>query len=260
MSVHVCDLCGGSGTPLSVFEEAHVCNDCGFIFVPVRRTPEAIADDWETVYLSGGYDPQWPGVQARLFYVAEWLDNRFGLESKTVLDIGAGDGTFMGFLDPLGATCAGIEPSAKNTVKWDEDWIALTGPWEQFTDFGKVDVCTINWTLENCGDPVGMLKFAAEHADLVSVATGSRILVPFKKPYSHYISDKEIPDLHAFRWSRNSLAFAMFRAGLQVVEVNDFPDRDEMIVVGRKMSGPRPETDDPTEIQEYFRLWKNLFP
>jgi len=251
-----CDLCGADGEPLRVFPDASVCNECGFVYVPVRRSPEEIADDWETIYLSGGYDPQWPGVKARLFYVAEWLDAHFDLEGKTLLDIGAGDGTFLDFSAYCDADVSGIEPSQQNIDKWTEGR-AYHGPWEA-VDPRHHDFCTINWTLENCGNPVGMLKFAAEHADYVSVATGSRILVPFKKQLSKYLG-KEKPDLHAFRWSRQSLAFAMWRAGLQVIEENDWFDRDEMILVGRKIPGERPESDNPAEIQEYFRLWKNLW-
>jgi len=255
----LCDLCGSAAKPLEVFPAANVCDDCGFVYVPKRRTPEEIADDWETIYLSGGYDPQWPGVQARLFYVSEWLDAKFGLEDAKVLDIGAGDGSFLGFCALMGADCAGIEPSAKNVEKWALSWASEIGPWETAKPTKRYDFCTINWTLENCGDPIGMLKFAAEHADVVSVATGSRILVPFKKPMKSYFGPNN-PDLHAFRWSRKSLEFAMWRAGLTVIEENDYVERDEMILVGRKLPlTRRPETDDPEEVQAYFDLWQKLF-
>jgi len=255
----ICDLCAGEGAPLNVFPDAHVCKQCGFVFVPERRDPEEIADDWAQIYQSGGYDPLWPGVQARLFYVSEWLDSNIGLSGKRVLDIGAGDGSFMSFCDDLDATCTGIEPSPDNIDKWRLPWTYHLGPWETADELPAVfDIATINWTLENCGDPIGMLRFAASRADYVVVSTGSRILVPFKKPMRHYFG-KEKPDLHAFRFSRNSLARAMWRAGLAVEHENDWMDRDEMILVGRKTLSDQPKKDDFQEVQDFFAKWQKLW-
>jgi hypothetical protein len=257
----ICDLCGGAGEPLRVFESACVCSDCGFVFVPKRRSPEEIANDWSTVY-EDGYDPQWPGVQARLFYVAEWLHRKIVLENSRILDIGAGDGSFLWFCDDNKSACAGIEPYKKNILGWDPEWACHNGPWETCDWLPKFDVCTMNWTLENCGDPVGMLKYAGDMADTVVVSTGSRILVPYKKPLSSYLGPHN-PDLHAFRWSRNSLARAMWKAGLEVVEENDWNERDEMILVGRKGDKEPmlpPERDSPEAVQSFFDSWGMMFP
>lgn len=247
-----CILCGGGGTPLKQRPAIHICNDCGFLHVPERRSAREIADDWADIYKRKAYDPNWPGVQARLFYVSEFLNP----QDRTVLDIGAGNGSFLGFCKDAGAECIAIEPWEQNTLGWE--WKTHVGPWETAPRF-EADIATMTWTLENCGNPIGMLKYAARCATTVVVATGSRINVPFKKPLNEYLG-KESPDLHAWRWSRLSLERAMFLAGLEVVDENDWQSRDEMILVARRGGSKAPVTENPKTIQKFFDEWERLWP
>ncbi len=92
-----CDLCGS--TDYTVLEVARkyigdneppvVCNNCGFCYVRTRRPAKEIAEDWNNIF-GEGYTSEWPGVKARLFYVAEFFDQHYGWKGKKVLDIGAG--------------------------------------------------------------------------------------------------------------------------------------------------------------------------
>jgi len=190
--------------------------------------------------------------------VAEWLDQNIGLAGKSLLDIGAGKGQFLIQAKRRGAHVLGIEPSGGAGDHIIQASIEdFDGPAEQF------DIVTINWTLENCGDCMAMLRFAREHCKpdgWVVVATGSRILVPFKKPLSKYLN-KDIPaDLHCFRWSVNSLGSAMERAGISFLRTNPFEECDWLVMRGQPSSeepieGPG---DTPNEVLAYFATWERI--
>lgn len=260
--IYPCDLCG-STVRTEIEPGICACMKCGFVYTPERRSPAEIAAAWTDVYRSGAYDPNWPGVRARLFYVAEWLDQNIGLEGKTVLDIGAGTGFFLQQVGDRGAKATGLEPDLGNVQKIKSDGgVVLHGAIEDYpAGVGKFDIVTINWTLENCGNCIAMLQFAKDAlkpGGYVVVATGSRIMVPYKKPYSAYFG-KISPDLHCFRWSLYSLKRAMLKAGLMPVAYNDCAERDEMIV----LSSHRPDdhvptvaADDPQKVIDFFRSWK----
>ena len=264
-----CDLCGSSDrTRLPQDLRIAVCMSCGFVYVPERRTSAEIAEAWGAVY-GADYNPEWPGVKARLYYVAEWIDRHIGLNGKTLLDIGAGQGQFLRLARERGAIVQGLEPSYDNmmicVVGVGHGLNTMTlGTVERAGPILPVDIVTINWTLENCGDCIAMLEYAAEHltpGGSVVVATGSRILVPFKKPLSSYLNPKLPADLHCFRWSAASLTRALGETGLGVIIMNDFLQRDELVVVA---SPERPREfivlDDPAAVLRHFAEWARLFP
>lgn len=260
-----CDLCSCSaGTEIE--PGILVCSGCGFVFVPERRSPEAIAADWTNVYRSGAYDPNWPGVKARLYYVAEWLDQHIGLEGKTLLDIGAGTGFFLDEVSIRGATPVGLEPDAANAcVIRSRNIHCFGGSIETVPNPGQYDIVTMLWTLENCGDCLAMLKYAKEAlapGGRVVVATGSRILVPFKKPYSSYFG-KLNHDLHCFRWHLWSLSEALWKAGLMFGAVNDYEQNDVLLVTAEKQRNGmfvEPAQPSPQAIVSFFRSWKEQWP
>lgn len=159
---HNCDLCEEDNPEyLDMVPGAAVCGNCGFVYVPYRRSPEAIAKAWDDVW-GEGYTSAWPMVKARLTYVAEWIDQNIGLEGKSVLDIGAGEGAFGAIALECGAYVMGIEPSHKNCVKLDTVGIPyLEGTLEDAEGSSLwFDIVTILWTLENCGDCIDFLKRA----------------------------------------------------------------------------------------------------
>lgn len=260
---HPCDLCGS--TDFTVLRQgAVVCSRCGFVYVPNRRSPAEIAKAWDDIWGPESYTSAWPAVKARLTYVAEHLDQTIGLPGKTLLDIGAGEGTFLEYANLLGATCLGLEPDPKNCQKIGDAGLSyFQGTIEDFQPDRQFDIVTLNWTLENTGDCIGVLKKARsllEDGGHICVATGSRILVPFKKPFSSYFSDNP-PDLHCFRFSVDTLhnAFALLNMS---ASFNDFMSNDWLVAVAKNCDvGSVPLAgSNPNEVLGFFDAWEKQWP
>ena len=266
-----CDLCGSNDA--AEIPEAqhytgghpiHVCRGCGFVYVRRRRSASAIAASWSDDLFGTKYTARIPAIIARLTFVAEMIRKEVGLERRSVCDIGAGEGTFLDLVRGMGAQVFGIEPSAANgklmaglgiehftgTI---EDY-AATGPTRRF------DLATILWTLENCQSCLGMLKAARALLTAdghIVVATGSRILVPFKKPL-HYYLGPNAPDTHAFRFSANALRRALAVAGFEVKQVNRYVDHDVLCMIAAPARAPSAEplpADSPAAVLDFFRRW-----
>lgn len=268
---HSCDLCGSDDA--AEIPEArqytgghpiHVCRECGFVYVRRRRSASAIAKSWSDDLFGTAYTARIPAIVARLTFVAETIRQQIGLEGKSVCDIGAGEGTFLDMVRAMRADGFGIEPSPANGRLMQRLGIAhFSGTIEEYAargDTRRFDVATILWTLENCQSCLGMLKAAREllkpggHA---VVATGSRILVPFKKPLHYYLGDNA-PDTHAFRFSANTLARALCLTGFTVTHVNRYIDHDVLCMIASPAEAATPErlpADDPGAVLDFFRRW-----
>lgn len=273
MTEHDCDLCGSNDfTPIEVArpyigdnEPPVVCMGCGFVYVRERRTSTEVAKSWDDIW-GEGYTSEWPAVKARLFYVAEWLDQTIGLKGKSLFDIGAGEGTFLKMARERGALSHGIEPCRENFDKLHKlGFIVSNSTIEQFAARPDYDFVTILWTLENCADCIGMLKRARELLKpdgVVVVATGSRILVPFKKPLSMYFS-KNPADTHCFRFSENSLIRAGNCGGIHAEETNFCDDSDWLVMrfeQGIEDANYEWLYDDPQKVLDFFQSWSEQFP
>ncbi len=162
-----------------------------------------------------------------------------------------------------GANVFGIEPSATNCASMRSrgiDCFAGTiEEWAARDERQTFDVVAILWTLENCQDCRAMLRAASELAGpdgSVVVATGSRILVPFKKPLGMYLSDKPA-DAHAFRFSANTLEGALAVSGLEAAYLNRYLDHDVLLAIGRATGGEAPSWhgDDYLAVWSFFERW-----
>lgn len=265
-----CDLCGShDAAKLPQAERfgsggVYVCMGCGFVHVKQRRSSEEIAASWDAIY-GEGYTAMWPAVFARLSYVTEWYEQSYGWAGKSVLEIGAGEGRFLEMVRDRGAHPVGLDPSAANCAKIRaKDIFAHHGTAEQCGTVGTFDVVAILWTLENCQDCIRMLEIARDNlADggHVLVATGSRILVPFKKPLSSYFSQNPA-DTHCFRWSRTTLLNAMVIANLDPIQVNDDVHCDWLVEVATKQSIATKglAVDDWRAVLAYFAEWEGCWP
>jgi len=269
-----CDLCGSADyTILEVArkyigdnEPPVVCDNCGFLYIRTRRPAKEIAEDWNNIF-GKGYTSEWPGVKARLFYVAEFFDQRYGWRGKKVLDIGAGEGTFLKFLQQRDAWVSGLDPSVENCTKIEDLGArAYCQTVEDPIPEEKFDVVTILWTLENCQDCMRMLRFARECLKPnghIMVATGSRILVPYKKRLSQYFSANPA-DTHCFRWSRASLDHALRKAEFLHSASNDYPQNDCLLQIFTPDNAPHSSgiapVDDPMEVVSFFDKWDREFP
>ncbi len=278
-----CDVCGSADAAdiecLSRYtggEPIHVCKNCGCVYLRSRRSYQEIADSWsddlfstaETSGSSSVYTAVRPAIRARLIHILETVDQEVGLEGKALCDIGAGEGVFLDYAKQLKGDVElfGIEPSSANCSTLDELGIPnFNGTIEEYAASDQVrlnhfDVVTIQWTLECSNDCKRMLAAAWEilkPGAHVVIGTGSRILVPFRKPLQFYVANGP-QDTHSLRFSPNSLSNLLRLTGFEPVFVNRYIDNDVLCMIGRKTEIPdnvELETDDYREIISFFERW-----
>ena len=97
---------------------------------------------------------------------------------------------------------------------------------------------------------------------MLIVATGSRILVPYKKPLSAYFGHNP-PDTHCFRFSARSLSRALELAGFNHIVFNQYHECDWLVALAKTTKHPDTvyaSKDDPVEVLNYFERWGKEFP
>ena len=279
LTEYPCDVCGGdAAAEIEVARHytgdrpLHVCKNCGFVYVRLRRDLADITGAWAKyvfgdTFEDGKYTARIPAVKARHIYVAEFIDTTVGLRDKSLCDIGAGEGVFLQMLTKdYGARPFGVEPSAENCEAMRAAGIAcFHGMIEDYLAApecrsGGFDLASIVWALENTGSCRGMMAGARRllrTGGQLTVATSSRILVPFKKPM-HYFLNPLAPDLHPFFFSANALRNLFAAAGFAVRHVNRYIDTDYLVMAGEALERPEaapPAKDDWREVVDFFRRW-----
>ena len=269
-----CDLCGATeSVEVPHSREYHqgqpidICWNCGFVYVKRRRSAERIAEVWSDDIFGHAYTSAIPAVAARLTYVAEFVQAAVGLSGRSLLEVGAGEGRFLNLVrERYGADVFGVEPSRANGARLSADGIEhFTGTIEQYATTGAsaarpADLVAILWTLENCQDCRAMLDGAyraLKPGGHVVVATGSRILVPFKKPLHTYFGHLSA-DTHAFRFSAKTLIGLLAVSGFEMVQTNRYIDNDVLCVVARRADRPAPlpwSGDRPLDVYTFFERW-----
>ncbi len=277
---HACDLCGFKEATLLPHcleytnnEAINICNTCGFVYVPRRRSFSDIAKAWsEEIYSTTCteevYTARIPAIKARQVFVAEFIDTTIGLKGKSVCDIGAGEGQFLEIIrkDEYGAKVFGIEPSSKNCQLLTKNGISnFLGTIEDHAAHktfapGTFDIVTIMWTMENscsCRDMMNIAHKLLKKGGHIVVSTGSRILVPFKKTLTEYIGNAG-QDTHAFRFSAKTLKGLMKISNFEVAHENRWRDHDVLCVIGRKSDknlGSAFEGDRYLDVYKFFERW-----
>lgn len=270
-----CDLCGSSNAVEVPYarlytndQPVHICRDCGFVYVKYRRPSDVIAEAWSSELYGDLYTARIPAVKARLTYVADFADVEIRLADKTVVDIGAGEGVFLKMVrDEYGASVFGIEPSDTNCDDMRSVGIdCFAGTIEGYAasnDRREADVVTIMWTLEacySCRDMLGAAHAILKEDGVILIATGSRILVPFKKTLRDYLELEEgrHADTHPFRFSVNTLKGMLAVNGFEPIKVNRHMDSEYLCVIARK----RPigeeipwKGDDFMQVHDFFERW-----
>jgi hypothetical protein len=124
---------------------------------------------------------------------------------------------------------------------------------------GAFDLVTMMWTVEACSSCVAMMQ--ASHRMLkpggrVCVVTGSRILVPFKKPLDYYLGPTPA-DAHCFRFSANTLVGLFAVSGFECATVNEYIDNDLLCMIGVKSDKSSIPwiKDDPDAVADFFERW-----
>lgn len=273
--INDCDLCGsGDAAEIEVArhytggQPLHVCKDCGFVYVRRRRSARRIAEVWSDEIYGEGYTARIPAVKARQVYVAEFIDTTIGLKDKDVCDIGGGEGQFLELIGgpDYGAKPFAIEPSPKNCEMMSgagiENFCGSIEDYQASPEFKdrRFDVVTVMWTLENCQSCRAMIDAAYDilrDGGHLLIATGSRILVPFKKPLQYYLNTNPA-DTHCFRFSANSLRGVMALSGFRPVHVNRYIDTDYLMAIGQKTDRSEAipwEKDDYRMVIDFFERW-----
>lgn len=266
-----CDICGCDDAvevPYARFytddQPVHICKSCGFVYVRERRPAHEIARTWSDELFGDIYTAAWPAVKARHLYVAEFMKRHINMEGKSLVEVGGGEGRFLELIREYGAHPFGIEPSSRNCERMaSHDIPCFEGTVEDYTavDDQKVfDLAVVLWTVENCMSCTDM--FRAIHKTLgedgrVVVATGSRILTPFKKPLNYYFSNNPA-DSHCFRFSANTLTGLLAVTGFEVEHTNRYIDTDYLVTVARKVPEKRKiewAGDDYRKVYDFFRRW-----
>lgn len=276
--IHDCDICGCEEfTPIKAAQPyvgdeqvPVVCRGCGFIYVRERRSAKEVIKSWKKLYMTNGYDPTLPGVRARLWYVADWINQKYGLSGKTVFDVGGGNLWFSRVCREQYATSTVssydpcMEPDHGDEIGPPFEDVAL--PYRVGTG-SPSDFVTINWTLENCTDCIGMLRTARnclKQDGTLIVATGSRILVPPRKRMRDYFSLNPA-DTHCFRWSASSLRMAAEKAGFKHDGSNDWRQND-VLLMSFKIAEPamqmifKPDSTIADDILAFFDKWARDWP
>lgn len=246
----------------------HICKKCGFIYVKKRRSFDKIAAVWSNELFGKAYTSRTPLMLARHTYIAEFLKQKIGLNSKTICDIGAGEGQFLGIVRrEYGASVFGIEPSAANCRQMFRQEIkCFCGTLEEYIRSPqhkkyRADIVTMMWTLENatsCRDLLMGARQILKAGGYLVVATGSRILTPFAKPLSNYLSSTPA-DTHPSRFSENTLTTLLWTAGFRVMHVNPYLNDSLMLcVIAKKTSipkNPKIKGDDFRRVKDFFKRW-----
>jgi ubiquinone/menaquinone biosynthesis C-methylase UbiE len=282
MREYPCDLCGSEdlaavacAPTYMAGRDLHVCRSCGMVQVAHRAEPDEIKAAWaeemyradETTRLSDTtYTARMPAVHARQTFALDFIDEAVRIKGKSVCDLGAGEGDFLEMMlrDDYGAgSVFGVEPSPANCAILENRGIAhFQGIAEEYVardEAGSFDLVTIIWTLENCHSASDVMDAAwklVKPGGHVAVATGSRILVPFKKPLQYYLGPNA--DVHPYHFSANTLTGYLAQAGFRMTNVNRFIDSDYLVMVGEKTDRAQPITwqgDNATAVLGFFERW-----
>jgi len=124
----------------------------------------------------------------------------------------------------------------------------------------RADIVTLIWTLESSTSCRALREAASRilaPGGHIVVATGSRILVPFRKPLHLYLGPKPL-DIEPLRFSANTLRGMLAVNGFEPSTINRFIDHDVLCVIARKREAGASipwQGDDPAAVVEFFARW-----
>lgn len=130
----------------------HWCSACGFMF---NASFDAQVMDYRVDYESSRSASE--TYVAYLRNVCEYIDARFPLREKTVVEVGCGDGQFLGMLQKrFGGTAIGFEPNATEVTIAD---VRVVNDYYDADRSGvSADLMVLRHVLEHQGDPASFIE------------------------------------------------------------------------------------------------------
>ena len=187
------------------------CRNCGLVQLDCEPV-----DYYKDVIRSGGYTTTMKDLRERQY---EEFIERFHLKGKRILEVGAGQGEFLAFLEKFEVQAYGVEHSETLALKAQEKGIDVTqgfvgdaasvvpgAPFDAFLSFNF---------LEHQPDPNGMLRgiynnLTGDGAGLVTVPSFEYILE--NESFYEFIRD------HLAYYTEESLRFLLNKNGFAVLE------------------------------------------
>ena len=213
-------------------------------------------------FTKNSYSSNIPAVAARHKYVYDFINKNIKSKNKRIIDIGAGDGSFLELFKNK-KLLLGVEPKKENCNLISKKKIkSINSPIFKVKLNNKFDIATLIWTACNFNNPYESIKkissLLKKNGYLV-VAESSRILVHPKKPIKYWVGK-----MHRYfnpnHFSKNSLINLLKINGFEIKYINRYYDTDYLVVIAqnKKKNYNKFEVDNYKKIINFFKHWENL--
>lgn len=222
----------------------------GFVTSSRKMSVEDVATYWSDVIFPDksieSYSANFPFAKARLTYVIHTVADFLELDTESKIkwcDFATGEGVLLKLISTFypNIEVTGTEHSMELVKQLNNKGFGVKkltlGEFCSYDSDEEFDISTLTWTLANAIDPVSCVKdivLRTRMGGYVCIAESSRILVPFRKSLSDYLSLTNPADLHPSHLSANTLRCLMQLAGLEIVYTNRYFDSDILLVIGKK--------------------------
>jgi hypothetical protein len=231
-------------------DEIFVNPTTGFVTSSRKMSAEDVAVYWSNVIFPDksieSYSANFPFAKARLTYVINTIVDFLSLDTKSKkkwCDFATGEGVLLQLISTFypNIEVTGTEHSLELVKQLSNKGFSVEkltlGTFINENVGEESDISTLTWTLANAIDPLSCVKDIVLRTKMgghICIAESSRILVPFRKSLSDYLSLTNPADLHHSHLSANTLRCLMQLAGLEIVYTNRYFDSDVLLVIGKK--------------------------
>ena len=248
----------------------------GFVTSLRKMSVEDVAAYWSDVIFPDksieSYSANFPFAKARLTYVTHTVADFLKLDTKSKnrwCDFATGEGVLLKLISSFypNIELTGTEHSMELVKQLNNKGFGVKkltlGEFCSYDSDEEFDISTLTWTLANAIDPVSCVKdivLRTRMGGYVCIAESSRILVPFRKSLSDYLSLTNPADLHPSHLSANTLRCLMQLAGLEIVYTNRYFDSDVLLVIGKKVDYPVVPNyfDDQKSVVSFMKKWAEV--